>query len=655
MPTWVIFAVMGLLVVIAVGQIIFSMMPKREQAKKTADLSRKLYRFLSRFFITQGYIAKLYSRVAALSVYRRDEIQVVVVKYFLISWGFAGGLSIAGIFLFNDFLTTMICVMFGILVSNIVVDKQLDKLQNQVTKAMAQALSMIRQEYMRTSSVVEALNEAEVPAIIKRPMEEIAQVLTSNNGELKLQEFCESSPFRTMQTLAAICFHINNQGDEKDVYGQSNFAQALSMLLSDVNNEIQKVAYRKSVFGFIEYLPFLPILAIGVMESYFISIMPGTALVYNGIIGYFCRTVTVLASVIAYTVVSRINCNVPIKEDDRGEMILRLMDNPVVKEMVHNITPKNRARAKVEAGLKDAISRMTVEHLYLKKTLFMFAAFFVTLITIYSSVQLGADYVRDSTQQLSLVATNEMDTFTEKAILDMDYMYLADPSKFNDQQMTEMVTSAMPGLSDLQIQDQVKRMHTKANTLDGAYFKWWYVPLSALVALLGWFAPNLMLYVRKKLIQTEEEDDFLELQTLVSILMNTNIDTMDMLSEMAQHSRIHKNMFLYAYQGYASNPELELTRLQAKTPLVEFKRFIGKMKLTISDLELREAYSDLLLEREHIMRIRDMATKDAINAKRFYCGPLSMIPLGCMIVGEFLVPIGILGYNEFMGALANMG
>lgn len=651
----VIFIIVGVIVAIAIGQIIFSMLPQRERAAKMSSVYRRIYRFISRNFITQGYVANLYSKLANLSVYRREEMQELTVKYFLTSWGMGAGLIGAGIFLYNDFLTTLICIMFAFLLTNIIVDKQIDKVQANVTKALAQALSSIRQEYLRTDNVVDALNDADIPDLVKKPIEEITQVLTSTNSELKLQEFCESTPFRTIQTLAAICYHINNQGDERDVYGNSNFTQALTLLLSDVNNEIQKTAYRKSRFGFIEYLPFIPIFAIGLMESYFISIMPGTALIYNGVLGYLLRTTTVLLSVIAYVVVSRINCNIPIKEDDRGNMILSLMDNPVIKNIAFNIAPKNKKRYAVERKLKDSLSRMSPEQFYLKKAMTMLVAFGLAIVTAYSSVELGKDFLTNSTQQLSLVATAEMDGFTKNQILEMDSIYLANPTKFSEQQKIDLINSYMPGLSDLQIQDQVKRIDTKAKQLLNAYFKWWYIWLCAGVGLIGWFAPNLMLFVRKILVQTEEEDDFLELQTLVSILMNTNIDTMDMLHEMAQHSRIHKDMFLYAYQGYASNPELELARLQSKTPLIEFKRFIGKMKLTISDLSLKEAYSDLLIEREHILRIRDMAVKDAIDRKRSYCGPLSMTPLGAMIIAEFLVPIGILGYNEFMGALSSMG
>ena len=102
------------------------------------------------------------------------------------------------------------------------------------------------------------------------------------------------------------------------------------------------------------------------------------------------------------------------------------------------------------------------------------------------------------------------------------------------------------------------------------------------------------------------------------------------------------------------NPELELTRLQSKTPLTEFKRFIGKLKLTISDLSMQEAFSDLVIEREQIMRIREITIQATIDKKRGLCGPLSLTPLGCMVVGELLIPLGYLGVREFMSAMTMM-
>jgi hypothetical protein len=629
---------------------------KSKQAKEAqkTKLYKKLYTFFSNFFVTQNYIATIYSKLANLSIYRKSELQALSIKYLLTSWGAAGGLMVLSFFVFNDFLTVLICLMFAIMLSNIVVDKQLDAMQYKVLKALANLLGSIRQEYMRFGSVVEALNEAQASALVKRPLEEICQILSSTNAELKLQEFCEATPFRTIQTLAGICYHINNQGDEVDERGQSNFIQALTLMLGDVNSEIQKTMYRKKKFGFIEYLPFIPIVGMGVMETYFISIMPGTALIYNGPLGYLCRTITVVTAIIAYTVVSRINCSIPIKEDDRGNMVLSLLEKPKFRRFINNITPKNTARRRLDQRLKNAISRMTIDQFYTKKVIGFVLALSLAVLCAVSTISLGREFIQTSTQQLSLVATKEMSEASKTAVRNLDADYLANPDSFNDTQVHDMIGAAIPGLSDLQMQDQVKRLHDKRKSLDNAYFKWWYTILCFCVGFIGWYAPNIMLKVRTKLIETEEEDDFLQLQTLVSILMNTNIDTLDMLQQLSQHSRVHRDMFLYAYQGYPSNPELELTRLQSKTPLMEFKRFIDKLRLSISDLSLKEAYSDLLIEREHILRIRDMTITSSIDSKRGFCGPLSMAPLAAMIIGEFLIPIGILGYNEFMNALNSM-
>lgn len=628
---------------------------RKVKEARNRRILRKMYAFLSRFFLTQFHLAKIYAKLANLSLYRRDDLQAMSVVYLLKSWS-AGGVMIAfGVFVFKDILTILICILFALVLTNIVIDKQLDNMLLRVIKDLKTVITSIREEYMKTESVVEALTEAEIPDMIKRPMEEIASILVSTNSELKLQEFSESTPFRTLQTLAVICYHINNQGDEKDVYGQSNFIQALSLMLTDINSDIQKTMYRKKVFGIIEYLPLVPLPAIYLIETFFVQIMPGTALIYHGPLGYRFKMVIVLLSIISYTIVSRINSSVPIKEDDRGEWAIGALEVKWIRKFIYNLTPKNKQREGVEIKLKHSLSRMSVEQYYLKKVIMAVFLFAITLLASVTTVSLGKDYITNSTQQLSLVATNEMEKFSPEAIRTLDDTYLANPEKFaRAEDAQALVQTYMPGLSDLQIQDQVKRLKDKKTNIDNAYFKWWYVWIAVALGGIGWFVPNMNLFLRKKLIQTEEEDDFLQLQTLVSILMNTNIDTLDMLGEMAQQTRVHKDMFEYAYQGYPSNPELELTRLQAKTPLIDFKRFIGKLKLSISELSLREAYSDLLIERENIKSIREMTVKASVDNKRGFCGPLSMLPLGAVILFMFIVPVGILGYNEFMNALSAM-
>ena len=228
--------------------IILGSKPQKQQQAGAQKLYKKAYKHLSSFFLTQGQMLKITARISALSIYNRAEIQSLATKYFLLTSAISGGLVIASFFLFKDTVSILICIAFALVINNTLVSKQIDKVNLQVYKALKVVISSIRQEYMRLESVPEAVAEAEVPTILRKPMEEIHSIMTNTNGELRLYQFYESNPFRALQTLAGVCFLVNEKGDDKDSYGQSNFVSALTMLASDVNSEITRLTTMKSRF-----------------------------------------------------------------------------------------------------------------------------------------------------------------------------------------------------------------------------------------------------------------------------------------------------------------------------------------------------------------------------------------------------------------------
>ena len=653
MPIGLIIA-MASIILVGVFIIINGSKPKREQAVKREKTYRKLYKILTSFFLSQSKILKIHNQIAMLSVYSSKEIMMLSTKYYLISTGISLALMLAAILLFKDALSMLMCIMFAILVNNVLIDKQIDKSNLLVFKALSKAVSAIRQEYLRLGSVAEAIGEAEYDEIVRHPMNEIYAILTSSNAELRLQEFFEATPFRTIQTLAGVAYSIHNYGDSKDEHGTSNFVQALTILASDINTEIDRVVRRKQKFGKIEYLPFVPVIGMPLFESYFMSIMPGTALIYNGTLGYIFRAVTILSCIFSYSTVSRINSTKAYKEDDRDIWVINLLRNKTIKNIVNTIVPKGRKAYLKEKKLKSVLSHMSLEQLYTKKLACAAFALILSLITAVSTVSLGRDFAETSTQQLSLVATNEMNEYEAQSIRALDKTFLEREGEWGEAELKALIKSYMPGLSDLQVLDQVKRLQDKQKTLANAYFKWWYFWICAVISVIGWFGPELMMILRKNIVEAEAEDDFLQLQTLVSIIMNTDADTLDALYQLSQHSKVHKDMLTYCYHCFPSNPEKELARLQSKTRIIEFKRFIGKLALTIGDLSLREAFGDLLMEREHTIKMREIVMNASLGRKRGLCGPLSMAPIILMVVGSLVLPLGILGIKEFMGALSSM-
>lgn len=652
-PIPLIIAIVGIL---AAGIMIVLNGNKPVKEKKAAEEKRykKMYQFFSNFFLTSGKISKITARISALSIYNRAEMQQLAIKYFLMSTGVSLGIIVAGIALYSDTVAILICVAFAVVINDILVTKQVDKVNIKVYYALKHTISAIRQEYLRLGSVPEAIAEADIHPLLRRPFDEIYQILTSANGELRLLKFYESSPFRSLQTFAGVCYNINNSGDDKDEYGQSNFVQALTMLNSDINSELERLTTMKTKFGVIEYLTMVPIFVMNFIESYFAGIMPGTALIYGGPIGYLCRTITLLACIGCYSIIANINSPASVKEDDRKPWIQNMLKNDSFHQFIYNISPKNAKRRRVERSLKNALSKKSVEHLYTEKFITAAAVLVIAIIATASIVSLGRQFTLTTTQQLSLTSDSSMDEYSKEDILSLDYAYLGRDHNWTDEEFQTYIKSAMPNLTDLQVQDQISRLKSKESSLEAAYFHWYYMIICIVICVISWWAPDALLMLRAFLVQTEAEDDFLQLQTLMAILMNMDLDTLDAIWQLCQNSRIHKDMLIYCYHSYPSNPDKELTRLQSKTPIIDFKRFIGKLKLTISDLSLAEAYSDLRIERDHMIRVREVAMYATIDKKRTFCGPISLVPIGCVVIGELLIPLGYLGIKEFMSALSSM-
>lgn len=487
---------------------------------------------------------------------------------------------------------------------------------------------------------------------LSRYMRDIYTILVGSGGELRLQQFYASMPFRPLQTLAGVCYNLNYYGDNIDNQNVSGFVRALTILKSDVNAQIEKLALQKAKFGIMEYLPLVAIIGITPLENYFISVIPGVALMYNGLMGYILRAVVIIAAITAYTVISRINSTVTVKENDTGAWTVWLLRHKHWKRLISGLLPKNdKKRHKMEFKLKKALSKMKLEHYYTKKVVFSAIAFCGSLVLLFAGCQLGRDYVKNSTAQLSLVAGVERTEQEQTAMRTMDEIFFAADGKLDTLQHKLLIQKYLPGLSDMQTLDEMKRMQDKYDTWKELYFKYPYVWIAFLLGLIGYGLPSLMIKARAFLVKTETEDDYMQLQTLVSILVYTGIDTLAVLQQMVQQSTVHKDILLYAYHSYPSAPELEMERLRTKITLSEFKWFIDKLKLTISELPMNEAFSDLITERENFMRLRHISMESTLAKKQFLCRIFAMAPVILFAVAEFMLPIGILGISEFQNAL----
>lgn len=669
------FLVLSIIAVIVVQQ----MEAKKRVARKSYGRKKnnqgdtfwlKTYIKLDGFPLTGDTLRKVTKKIQATSVYSPRDAYILSARGFVKSIVLAAVFILLAFILFDDIVSTLLCGTFGIAFASVSVDKQVDKLNLKVYNQLRGAISSIREEYLRFNNVAEAIENAEYGKELKSIFDQIHNILTTSNAELKLKEFFERVPFRNIQTLARVCYDINNQGDERDAAGNSNFMTALNNMSTDVNNEISRMNYQRMKFKGLEYLTLIPVVGIRVIEAFFTGIMPGTAIIYDGSTGYIIRIGILAIAIVIYTVIAKINTTATIKEDDRIFLFYSLIrHNFFIRRFIYNIAPKNDkkgSRRKWESRLNKALSKKSIEEIYLEKVVYSIGVFFISLIAVICAVQMGKEHMLTSVQTLSLVDMEAgvhisdedklaMDNeFMEMFLLPKEHKLSEETWDISDDKFFFFVQGHCPGLSEMEIQDECKRVYNKAQTIANAYFHWYYLLICFGLGLGAWFLPEQLLRLRKWIVDVEAEEDFLQLQMLMSIMMNTDGDTLDALEQMSQISKIHKEMLLYCYHSYPANPDKELYRLENKTPIMEFRRFVGKMRLTTCDLSLKEVFCDLELERDFIQEQRNLKMRQAIDKKRTLCGKLSQVPMWLLVFGEFLYPVGYLGVTELMSAIGSM-
>lgn len=655
------------IIMAAIMAIVMVVMNDRKKAKSRQGLGVKkktliplstyfkLSRSFEQFFLTRGSYRRVKDRFAALSVYTIQEIRIYSVRVYAISMLSAGGLVLAGALIFRDLFSTLLVLLYAAVMYNVLIGKQIDRVHFKLLNQLSMALSSLRQNYLRLNSIPQAIAEAETGSELHQAFEEIYNILTDSDGKRRLDEFYAKTPFNLLCTLAGVCYILNDSGDAKLKDGSSSFLQAMGMMADEVNLEIRRISLQRAKFGALEYLPIAPLFAIGIIESFFTSIIPGTSVMYHGPIGYISRTVILLASIVGYTVIVKINSAVSVKKDDRNPTIMRMLKMKWFAKIIEDISPKKQLKRRRKLRLlRLSLSLKDLPHLYANKLICTVLAFAISMTVMFFAVNLGKQFIVDNVREVSLVGGEALEAEDIRIRQEMDEVYLAFPEMPNASRTQDFVKSYLPTLPPFDQEAQVKRLQEKYQSYYNTFFKWWMVLISFIVAAVFYFAPEVMLRGRAWLLKTESEEDVLQLQTIVSILMNTPTDTMDTLYWLEKQSRVHKHALMDAYHEYPSDPDLALNRLKARAFLPSFKRMVDKLLLTVHQISLAEAFSDLVTERDHVMRIREISQNSILSKKRAFVSPLSMAPLVLTAVLYILVPLGILGFKEFVAALSNV-
>lgn len=630
-------------------------------------VNHKVIRRLSR-----RYIIRLTKRLSMLSVYTKGEIQAGAARFTLRLFAMVMGTMAASCLIFDDIVSVLLCTVFAYIYVQTSIERSIEATTLRVYRELKNAVASIRIEYKKgNSDVLVALENAKYGNRIAPIIEDLKSVLTAADPEEALTEYYEKVPFKQVQTLAMICYNIANGGDTLDKYNNSTFDEAMLLMNSDINQKIEQMNYERIKFRRLENLALIGIVASIAFRYGMAYIMPSIEVVYNSMMGFLIQNGVILFSMIRYYGIAHMHLANVLVNDDRLDIVRSLMSKKPVERFIHTISPRGRKRRIIERKLKLCFSKKTIDSYWCEKCLYAAAAFVCVFIVAVTSPVAERKFLYHYTNSFDLMADNsvyEEAGVSRGLIQEMDIRYMAqrdagfwsvDESGMvtDAEELTEvarMVREYIPKISTLQMQDQMKRMATKYDRINGVKFHWYIILLCYAAAFLAFRAPDRMLKTRLSVAKEEEEEEFLQLQIVTMILAAMDLDTLEAIGHLAQIADIHKPALTRCYYGYAANPVDELERMESQTQSENFKQYIFRLKETVEDLSLKEAFADLASDREHICAERNDYIKDNINQRRNKAGLQALQPMNLAIYGMMVFPLVYTGITDLMAAMSQL-
>lgn len=657
-----------LIVLVAIGVVlvvfimVYSAMTFQTKKKKMSEQQRfrafnKRFNFYYDFSLTRTTFRKQFSQIQSLSVYTYMEARIITVQFFERSLKAAILLFIVGYVGLGDIISGIVLLLFAIVMLNTTVNNRIDDVNYQTLKAMSQFILSLRESYTRVRNVPDAVNDAKCPPILKQNVDDIYLIITATDGESRLKRFYQTCPNRTMRTLATTCYVRADSGEDDLPPGkESPFKMALSLIKDEVDMEAYRQLNQRLMFKGLDKLTFIPMLMYPVIVMVYKRMFSATTAVFESAIGYVIKLVTILACFVCYYILSSINNSSVARTDDRMDFLVSLTQRfPVLDELSRRlVTKKGKVRMATTKKLEGCISKKDLPYFYLEKNFFAAVLFvashiFTVLILLYAK---GAVYNGVTVTSMSVTLTYTTQEMNDT--LAYDAKVLAMDSCPSYEELYQGFEDIFRKYSDLELQTQAERLQTKYETYHNLHYYWWFALISIGAWFAGFFIPDMLLKLRMSMVKSESEMDVLQLQTVIAVLMDTNLDTLSVLGWLAQASDIHKDILQFCYHEYVRWPEHAIQRLQLKSASAEFSSMCEKLLTTISQVSLAEAFEDLVSERQTTMKNREVVQLEQLKSKRSIAGPVAMAPMGVWMVAVFLLPVAIVAVRSFTSMMGQL-
>lgn len=635
----------------------------KQSGKYELERKRKVHNrftFYHNNLLIRNRFRKIVMTFSSLSCYDQDTVKAESVQLFERALGISVVMPLITLITMRDVTLTVLVAFVGYIYYNSSIEKQMDKIYVNIMKECSFSIQSISDNYRGCDNIATAILNCDKGKLLQMPLNSIYETLTSTDGEERLYQFQKTYPVRILKTLGHVCYIVHENGDTKGSDGSSSFTQDLSALRQECDSGIRRLEKTRIAFKSLAGLSLAGIIIMPIEYLYLSKQIPGTMLLLKGMYGMIVEALIILATIVAYYVISVINRPSVVNQIDKIQLVDDISKKKKVKDFIKGIIPKKyKTRVKLNLLIKDSISSKDMNYIYTSKVIFSAIGFVATFIVICIFTVAARYNIKTNYGSLGFLPSGEMTGREYQGIVRADdYILSLSPSEWEDlctkgdSSIAAVYKSNISGLSDWEALNHVDRIKTKYSTYRSCTFHWWFFILAYIAAVGCWRIPELSLKLRKKLVEYEATEDILQMQTMMIVLANTKMDALRALYWLEKQATIHSAPLLYAYHEYTSNPDGALDRLKASSANLDFKRLVSKLKSSIYTLSLHDSFADVYLDKQQSLSMREMAQDETLESKKNWAKMIAIIPPALALLGLFILPVLILGIQELKDSLS---
>ena len=631
------------------------------------DIFDRLFQIVYMTFVKMPVI-KYYTKKTRLKLemtndYTEYELRRRSGKYMLISVIFIFVSLFVLLNLVNDLYMSLIVIVGVLIIAEKMIDLGITSVSNKILRQMPDVFTTIRHAFHEHGMIDEAFSTAiyefgdkEIGPQLRR----IKEAIISDNPEVELEKYYDSAPNRFLKLFAGISYLTYDLGDRK-VDGTSVYLKNLNNILQDIYLEILKQDKINYMFRSLNIIAVVPLVCIKPLQGWAESNFPALSNFYNSSFGFIMQSLIIISIFVSYLMLRIVKEDSEQIKFDRVTNVRwqdKLYKHTLVKLIVDAFKTKEHTRKyrRETELIKNTNSYLTIEWLYVNKITAAFVTFILALILMFNvtRIDIKATYEKISDEFLSFGQLTEQQEAAAKAINDRDKTYI---DKYKNKNVTkeqiEMeMTDPVTGKADA---DEVARVYDKIQSVKNSYIKFWQVLTSFILALIAYYVPSLVLFIRNKIREMEKENEIMQFQSIILMLMYIDrVDVQTILEWLCRFSYAFKEPIATCLNNYEAGAYDALEELKEVVPYKDFQRIVEQLQSAVERIPIRDAFDELETERAFFHERRKEGNERLIKKKVTIGKVLGFTPMVLLIGGYLVAPLMIVSIMQMMSYFTKM-